>query len=108
VRELLWPLFAWSARAQPATVEAGTTGEGAAQATVTSVGVGSANHWVGGTKGECAALASVRLVGVAQQDTLVAGTTGEGAALAYVRLVGVGPATHCGGGHESSGRCSGL
>jgi hypothetical protein len=37
-------MFAWSAWAQPATVVVGTTGEGAALASVLSVGMGSASH----------------------------------------------------------------
>jgi hypothetical protein len=105
----------------------GKTGEGAALASVRSVGVGSANPCGGGTTGDGAALASVRLVGVssyrqtlcwrarqvrallwplfvlsawAQPATVVADTTGEGAVLASVRLVGVGPASHCGGRHD--------
>jgi hypothetical protein len=47
-RALLWPLFAWWARAQPATVVVGTTGEGASLASVPSVGLGSASHCGGG------------------------------------------------------------
>jgi hypothetical protein len=41
---LLWSLFARSAWAQPATLVAGTTVEGAALASVRSVRVGSASH----------------------------------------------------------------
>jgi hypothetical protein len=48
VRALLWPLFAWSAWAQPATVEAFTIGEGAALASDRSVDVGSTSHCGGG------------------------------------------------------------
>jgi hypothetical protein len=48
VRALLWPLFAWSALSQPAIVVVATTGEGAALASVRSVGVGSASHSGGG------------------------------------------------------------
>jgi hypothetical protein len=44
---LLWPLFARSACAQPATVVADTTGEGAALASVLSIGVSSGSHCVG-------------------------------------------------------------
>jgi hypothetical protein len=40
-RALLWPLFAWSEWAHSSTVVAGTTGEGAALASVRSVGVSS-------------------------------------------------------------------
>jgi hypothetical protein len=47
VRALLWPSFAWSAWAQLATVVAGTTGMGAALASVSLVGVGSDSHCVG-------------------------------------------------------------
>jgi hypothetical protein len=48
VSVLLWPLFARSAWAQTATVVAGTTGEGAALASVRSVSVGSDSHCGGG------------------------------------------------------------
>jgi hypothetical protein len=48
VRALLWPLFAPSAWAQPATVVAGTTGKDAAVASVRRVSVGSASHCGGG------------------------------------------------------------
>jgi hypothetical protein len=44
VKALLWPLFAWSAWAQTATVVAGKRGEGAALASVRLVGMGSARH----------------------------------------------------------------
>jgi hypothetical protein len=44
VRSVLWPLFVWAAWAQPATVLAGTTGEGVDLASDSSVGVGSASH----------------------------------------------------------------
>jgi hypothetical protein len=47
-RALLWPQLARSGWAQPATVVAGTTGEGADLASGHSVGVGSANHCGGG------------------------------------------------------------
>jgi hypothetical protein len=47
-RALLWTLFVCSARAQPATVLAGTTFEDAALASVMSAGEGSASHWGGG------------------------------------------------------------
>ena len=69
---MYWPLLAWSACAHPATVLAGTTFEGAAQASDRLVSMGSATH-------------------------LLAGTTGESAALANVRLVVVGSASQCGG-----------
>jgi hypothetical protein len=44
----------------------------------------------------------------AQHANVVVGKTDHCAALASLRLVGVGPASHCGGGHDRSGRCSGL
>jgi hypothetical protein len=55
---------------------------------------------VAGTTGEDAALAFLSLVGVAQTATVVAGTTYKGAALGSVPLIGVGSASHCGGGHD--------
>ena len=45
---------------------------------------------------------------LAQAATVVAGTTGEGAALASFLLFGVVSASHCGGGLDRLGRCSGL
>jgi hypothetical protein len=48
VRALLWPLFDWSAWAQPATVEAETTCERPALASVSSVRVGISRYCVGG------------------------------------------------------------
>jgi hypothetical protein len=44
MKALLRPLFARSAWAQPATVEEGTTGEGAALASDRSFGLGSDSH----------------------------------------------------------------
>ena len=88
MRALLWPLFAWSARAQPATALVDTTGEGADLASVRLVGVGSATALEEGTTEDGGALASDRSVGV------VAGRY----AMALVRtqlssLVGVGSVT---------------
>jgi hypothetical protein len=51
VRALRWPLFGWSALSQPATVVVGKTGEGAALASVRSVGVGLARDYGGGRFG---------------------------------------------------------
>jgi hypothetical protein len=48
VRALLWPMFAGSAWALTANMVAGTTGEGAALASVPSVGVGPTSHCGGG------------------------------------------------------------
>jgi hypothetical protein len=75
MRAMLWPLYAWSACAQPDTVLAGTTFEGAA-------------------------MASVRLSSSAQPASVVAGTTGEGVAISSVRSVSVESARHCGGGYD--------
>jgi hypothetical protein len=75
MRGLLWPVFARSAWAQPVTLVADLTCEGAD-------------------------LAYVLLVVVVYPATVVAGTTVEGAALASGRLVGVGSASHYGGAHE--------
>jgi hypothetical protein len=134
VRTLLWTLFAWSARAQPAAVVAGTTGEGDALASVRLVGEGSARHYGGGHDrcGRCTGLSSFGRRGIiqplrwrerqvrglflplfawsawAQPATVVAGTSGEGASLATVRSIGVGSASHCGGGHDRREHCSGL
>jgi hypothetical protein len=47
VRSLLCPLFALSALVQPATEEAGTSGESGAMASVLLLGVGSAGLSVG-------------------------------------------------------------
>jgi hypothetical protein len=44
----MWPLFDWTAWAQPATMQAGTTGEGASLASDRLVDVGSDSHRVGG------------------------------------------------------------
>jgi hypothetical protein len=134
VRALVWPLFASSAWVQPATVVANTKGEGDALASVRLVGVGSASH-CGGEREKwdrCYGLYSLDRRGHSQPlwwqarqaralfwplfartawshpATVVADTTGEGAALASVRFVGVGPGSHCGGGHDKWGRCSGL
>jgi hypothetical protein len=82
VRATLWPLFAWSAWAQPATLVADTTVEGAA-------------------------LVLYALSAWAQPATVVAGKTGEGAALASFRLVGMGSASHCGGTVCTGSHCVG-
>ena len=44
----------------------------------------------------------------AQPTIVVSGTKCEGAAMTSARSVGVGLASHCGGGHDRSGRCSVL
>jgi hypothetical protein len=76
MRALFWPLIACSALAQPATVFAGTTVEGAAPASVRFFGVVPASQCCGGTKV-------------------------EGASLASVCSVDASSASHCGGGHDS-------
>jgi hypothetical protein len=48
VRVVIWPLLALSAWAQPATVVAGTTGDGANVAFVHLFGMGPASHFFGG------------------------------------------------------------
>jgi hypothetical protein len=73
LRSLFWPLFAWSALAQPATVLAGTTGEGADLASYLLVGVGPAILSGDGRKDEGAALASVRSVGEGSAKHCVGG-----------------------------------
>jgi hypothetical protein len=112
VRAMFWPLFPRSAWAQPATVVAGTTGEGLAVASVRLVGVGLARSELACKSGEGFDLASIRSVGVgteshcgggidsllkslyarsvwAQSVTMLAGTSVEGAVVASVRSVGV-------------------
>jgi hypothetical protein len=134
LRALLWPLFAVSAWALPATVEACTTGEDDALASVRSVGVGPAYHCRGvhDKRARCSGICSFGRRGLCQllwwrerqvkalirpllarsswvlPATVVAGTTFEGADLASARWVGVSSASHCVGGHVRCGRCSGL
>jgi hypothetical protein len=48
VRSLLWPLFAQSSLAEPTTVVAVMTGEGAGLASFPLVGLVSASHYFGG------------------------------------------------------------
>jgi hypothetical protein len=79
VKPLQLTVFARWSWAQPATVLAGTTGEGAALASFRSLSVGSAFHCGGGHY-----------------------------SLASVRYVGMGSASHCGDWHDRRGRCSGL
>jgi hypothetical protein len=76
---LLWPLYVWSAWAQPATVLGGG-GEGQVRALFWTLFASSA--W-------------------AQAATVVAGTAIEGADLDSGSLVGVGSARHFVGGHDS-------
>jgi hypothetical protein len=119
-------MFDWSALAQPAIVEVGTTGECAALASDRLVGMGSDSHCDGGydRRRRCSGLCSLGQRGVSQPlwwrvwklwaliwplfvwsswvqpATVVAYTTGEGAAQACVRLDGVGSVSHYGGGHD--------
>ena len=75
VRARMWPLFAWLAWVQPATVVKDPTVEGAALVSDRLTGPGTASHCGG--------------------FTIV-----EGAALFCVCLVGVGPASHSDCGHD--------
>jgi hypothetical protein len=123
VRALLWPLFAWSAWDQPATVVAGTKLRALLWPLFAWIAWVQTATLVAATKGEDAALAFVSLVGVgpgsnrgglarqvrallwhlfdssawAQLATVVAGMTGEEVVLASVRFVCMGSAGHCGG-----------
>jgi hypothetical protein len=83
MRALLWPLIAWSAWIQPATLVAVTKVEGAALASFRLVDLGSASH--------CGS-----------------STTRVTATLASVRSVGVGSAMHSVGVHDRCRCCSGL
>ena len=58
------PLISWSQRAQPGTVVAGTTGDGAVVASIFLVGVGPASLRGGRREGKGADLASVHLIGM--------------------------------------------
>ena len=151
MRVLLWPLFSrlayakantglagttdksatlvsvrWVGVAQPDTVVAGTTGEGAAQSSFCLVGEGSFSHCDGrhNRRGRCSGLCliswrqfrqplwrpgrKVRALLYALFDrsawanppTMVKGTTVEGAAPDSVRLVSEGSDSHCGGGQD--------
>jgi hypothetical protein len=110
VRALVWPLFARSAWAQPATVVAGTIGEGPALASVRLVGVGSASQcgggnykcklrqplWRGSRQVRALLWPLIASSAWVQPATVVVGMTGEGASLASVRFVGVGSSRQCG------------
>jgi hypothetical protein len=124
VGSLLWHVFTWSAWAQSGTVGAGTTGEGAALASVRLVGVDSASKFDGGQywNGHCSGLCSLSRRGIrqplwwrerhlraqlwplfaraarAQPAYVLADTKGEGAPLAYVLSLGVGSCSPCGVG----------
>jgi hypothetical protein len=69
VRALLWPLFSRSAWAQPATVVAGTTGEGASVASDRYFSVGRASHCCvdQDRRGRCSFLYSLGRRGLSQQ-----------------------------------------
>ena len=97
---LIWTLFAESDLAQPDSVVAGTTGVGAALASVRLDGVGSQPlSWCARQVRTLISLLFYRWAWV-ETATVVAGKNDEGAALASVRLVGVGSASHCGGGQD--------
>jgi hypothetical protein len=123
-RALLGPLSSLSNWAQATTAVEGKTGEGAAMASLGSVGLGSASYCGGGhdRRGRYSILCSIgrrwfsqamwwraRQVKAGlcpliawsawvQPATVVADTSGEGVALAPVPSVGVGSASHCVGG----------
>jgi hypothetical protein len=79
-------------------VVAGTTGDGAALASIRLWAWAQLATVVAGTAGDGATLAAVRLCAWAQSSNGVAGTTGDDAALPSVLSVGLGPVSHCGGG----------
>jgi hypothetical protein len=108
VRALLWPLFARSEWAQPATVVEGTTGEGAAPCSVRLVGVSSESHCCGGTTGDALIWPPIACLAWTDAATEVASSKDEGAGLASVRSVGVGRARHCGDEQDRRVHCSGL
>ena len=99
LRVIIWPLFAPSAWQHQDTVVAGTTGEGAALASVRSADVDSEQLWRLERQFRALVCALFALSVWDQTTTVVAGTSDEVAALASVRSVGVVSASHCGGGH---------
>jgi hypothetical protein len=101
VRALLWPLFALTAWAQPATTVAGTSGENAALASVSLIGLGmSQPTWWLERKRRALLWPLFAWSAWAHSATVVAGRKVEGAALSPVRLVGVSSGNHCGGWHN--------
>jgi hypothetical protein len=120
VKALLWPLFAWSAWGQPATVVAGTTFDGGALTSICLVVLCTASHCVGwhDMRERCSGFSSLGRRGLSQAlwwraqllsallwplfswsawdqpATEMAGRTGYGTALASVLWVGVGTASH--------------
>jgi hypothetical protein len=99
VTALLRPLFALTVWAQQATQEAGTTGEGAAQAFDRLDDIGSATLCGVGHDRQGSLLPLFDWTAWAETATVEAGTTGEGAALSSVRFIVVGTDRHNGGGH---------
>jgi hypothetical protein len=108
VRALLWPPFALSASAQPATVVEGTTGQGLFWPLFPRSAWAEPATVMADTTVEEVVLTPVHSEAWAQSATEVAGTKFERAALASVRLVGESSASHCVGGHYRCERCSGL
>ena len=98
---LIWPLIAWYAWAQPATVVVSIIFESACIISVRFFGVASASHSAGGhvMRELCSVLCLLVRRGI-KPASVVVGTTVEGSALAFVPSVGVGSNSHCGGGHE--------
>jgi hypothetical protein len=97
VNALVWPSFAGSAWAQPASVVTETTGEATDLASVQLVGDGIIQllWW---RARELRALFWLLLAcsAWAQPATVLAGTRDEGANVAFFRFVVVGPTSHCG------------
>ena len=89
--------------AQPANVVAGTTSEGAALASVLSVGLGSGSLCDSETSGEGLVWPLFAWSALALSATEVAVTTDVGTGLASVRLITVGSGKHCDGGTTNDG-----
>jgi hypothetical protein len=100
VRALLWPLFARSSWAQATTAVAGTTGKGAALVYwIIRRGL-SQPLWWRAQLIRALLWPLIALSAWSQPATVVAGTTFEGADPAPVHLVSVGPANYCSGWHD--------
>ena len=99
MRAQLWRPFAGSAWAQPATVVAGMTVEGAVLASVLLVGLGLTTVWQ--AQEETALLWHLFAWSTFPQPApVLAGTIPEDARLASLRLFSVGSASHYVGGHD--------
>jgi hypothetical protein len=95
--------------AQPLTVVAGTTVDGAVLGSARLVGVGPASHCWWRLRQVMALLWSMFARSAWNLPaTVLARTEVEGTHMAADRLVGLGSAWYCGGGHDRLGRSSGL